>query len=467
MPSTASTPQLRTEPSATQWLSKLAARELSAHELAEHYLERVQRADARLNAVVAIDPDRVLAEADEADASRRAGDARPLLGLPVTIKDSIDVAGMTCTGGSFARVGCVPTADATVVARLRGAGAIVLAKTNVPEYSSAYETDNALFGRTVNPLDPTRTPGGSSGGEGALAGADATPLGIGTDGGGSIRVPAHYCGVFGLRPTTGRVPDTGLWPRTRAGGYMDLFCVGPLARYVEDIALTMPVISGPDGVDPFCVPAPLGDASLVDVAGLRVGVFADDPRLSVTGGTLGALVRAARLLADAGADVFEVSAPWEEDPTELFFECVAADGGAQARTDLAAAGGRHHVLMMELLAAVAARNPRASEWFAVQARVFALRRAVRALASSVDVLLCPVVAGPAPLHGEPPGGLPRSSYGEYRAFDYVHLMALGGLPAASVPVGREDGLPVGVQVAAAPWREDLVLAAAAALEARL
>jgi Asp-tRNA(Asn)/Glu-tRNA(Gln) amidotransferase A subunit family amidase len=445
----------------------MAARELSAHELAEHYLERVQRADERLNAVVAIDPERVLAEADDADAARRAGDTRPLLGLPVTIKDSIDVAGMTCTGGSYARVGCVPSVDATVVARLRDAGAIVLAKTNVPEYSSAYETDNSLFGRTVHPLDSSRTPGGSSGGEGALAGADATPLGIGTDGGGSIRVPAHYCGVFGLRPTVGRVPDTGLWPRTRSSGYMDLFCVGPLARYVEDIALVMPLITGPDGVDPFCVPAPLGDPRSVDVSGLRVGVFADDPRLSVTGGTLCALARAARTLGDAGADVVEVSAPWDDDPTDLFFECVAADGGAQVRADLEAAGGRHHVLMMELVAAVGARSPRAQDWFEVQARVFALRRAVRALASSVDVLLCPVVAGPAPLHGEPPGGLPRASYGEYRAFDYVHLMALGGLPACSVPVGGEGGLPVGVQVAAAPWREDLVLAAAAALEARL
>ncbi len=146
---------------------------------------------------------------------------------------------------------------------------------------------------------------------------------------------------------------------------------------------------------------------------------------------------------------------------------MAADGGAQVRTDLAPAGGRHHVMMMELLAAVGARAPRASDWFEVQSRVFALRAAVRALARSVDVLLCPVVAGPAPLHGEPPGGLPRAEYGEFRAFDYVHLMALGGLPAASVPVGTEDGLPVGVQVAAAPWREDLVLAAAGALEARL
>jgi Asp-tRNA(Asn)/Glu-tRNA(Gln) amidotransferase A subunit family amidase len=443
----------------------LAAGELSARELCEHYLRRIFEVDGRLNAVVALEPGSVFAQATEADQARRAGDTRPLLGLPVTVKDSIDVAGMVCTGGSWARSAFVPAVDATVVRRLRDAGAIVLAKTNVPEYSSAYETDNAVHGRTVHPLDADRTPGGSSGGEAALAAAEATPLGIGTDGGGSLRVPAHYCGVLGLRPTVGRVPDTGTWPATRASGYMDLFCVGPIARYVEDIGLVLPVISGPDWIDPYAVPAPLGDYRAVDVRGLSVGMFADDPRLSVSSGTLACLSRAAEALGSIGMRVSEVCAPWEEDPTELFFACVAADGGEQVRADLAAAEGRHHPLMTGLLDAVGSVRFGAAEWFGVQRRVFALRAAVRALAASVDVLLCPVVAGPAPLHGEPPGGLPVSEYGEYRGFDYVHLVALGGLPAVSVPVGREDGLPVGVQVAAAPYREDLVLAAAAALEA--
>ncbi|MHB1834065.1 MAG: amidase, partial [Solirubrobacteraceae bacterium] len=193
------------EPLASQWLSMLDRGELSARELSEHYLARIREQDPRLNAVVSLAPETVLAQADEADRARRAGETRPLLGLPVTIKDSIEVAGLPCTGGSLARAGFVPDRDATVVARLRDAGAVILAKTNVPEYSSAYETDNLVHGRTNHPLDPSRTPGGSSGGEAALAAADATPLGIGTDGGGSLRVPAHYCGVVGLRPTVGRV----------------------------------------------------------------------------------------------------------------------------------------------------------------------------------------------------------------------------------------------------------------------
>ena len=406
-----------------------------------------------------------MAAAAAADAARARGERRALLGLPVTIKDSIDVRGLPCTGGALVRAGHMPQRDATVVARLREAGAIVLAKTNVPEYSSSYETDNAVHGRTNHPLDRARTPGGSSGGEAALAAAGATPLGIGTDGGGSLRVPAHYCGVVGLRPTVGRVPDTGTWPATRAGGYMDLFCVGPIARRVEDAALVLPLIAGPDWIDPYAVPAPLGDPAAVVLDGLRVGWFADDPRLEVSPATRAALAAAAGALAAAGAAVAELGAPWEEDPTALFFDCVGADGGARMRADLGR-GGEHVPQFQALIDAVEGVHRSAAEWFEVQRRVFALRARVRALAASVDVMLCPVVAGPAPRHGEPPG--PGGASGDpYRAFDYVHLLALGGLPAASVPAGAEDGLPIGVQVAGAPFREDLVLAAAAAIERAL
>lgn len=438
---------------------------MSARELAQHHLERIDESEARLHAVVACDPDAVLAAAVAADDARGRGVRVPLLGLPVTVKDSIEAEGLPCTGGSLAREGHRPARDATVVARLREAGAIVLAKSNVPEYSSSYETDNLVHGRTNHPLDPERTPGGSSGGEAALVAAGASPLGIGTDGGGSLRVPAHYCGVVGLRPTVGRVPDTGTWPSTRASGYQDLFCVGPIARAVEDVALVLPIIAGPDGIDPYAVPAPLGPLGEVDLRGLRVGWFADDPRLAVTPGTRAALRVATEALHDAGAQVGELAAPWEEDPTGLFFACVGADGGAQLRADVRPAGGRHHPQFRALVEAVGDHVPSAGEWFAVQRRFHHERAAVRALAASVDVLLCPVVAGPAPRHGEPPGGLPTTAYGEYRAFDYVHLVALGGLPAASVPAGEEDGLPIGVQIVAGPFREDLVLAAARAIEA--
>jgi amidase len=463
MPSSSADAGPMRQPSAVEWLARMAARELSARELTEHYVERVWEADRRLNALAAFDPDGVLVAADEADAARARGDKRPLLGLPVTVKDSLEVAGLIATGGSLARADHTPNQDATVVRRLRQAGAIVLAKTNLPEYSSSYETDNLVHGRTVHPLDPERTPGGSSGGEAALAAADASPLGVGTDGGGSIRVPAHYCGVLGLRPTVGRVPMTGNWPATRASGYMDLYCAGPIARYLEDLELVLPLIVGPDGVDPYAVWVPL-TTERTDPGGLRVGWFVSLPAVNVTPGTEAAVAAAAASLADAGAAVREVKPPWKPDATELFMTAVMADGGAQARVDVAAAGGCHHRQFREFLDAASERALSASEWFAVQRDIFGLRSAVRRLFAELDILICPVAAGPAPLHGRPPAGLPQEEYGRYRAFDFVHLMAIGGLPAASVPVGSEDGLPIGVQVAGPPFREDVVLSVASLLE---
>jgi Asp-tRNA(Asn)/Glu-tRNA(Gln) amidotransferase A subunit family amidase len=451
------------QPSAVEWLARMTAGELSARELTEHYIDRVLEADVRLNAVAAIDPASVLSAAAETDRLRAAGDHRRLLGLPITVKDSLEVAGLPATGGSLARAGYVPARDATVVRRLRDAGAIVLAKTNLPEYSSSYETDNLVHGRTVHPLDPERTPGGSSGGEAALLAAGASLVGVGTDGGGSIRVPAHYCGVLGLRPSIGRVPVTGNWPATRASGYMDLYCVGPLARYTEDLELILPVIAGPDGVDPYAVPAPLASGR-PDPAGLRVGWFLDSPRVRSTPGTRAAVAAAVGSLEEAGASIRQMEPPWDPDPTDLFMTAVVADGGAQARADVAGAGGRHHPQFQSFLDAARGRTLTAEGWFGVQRDILDLRSRTRQLFSGLDILICPVVAGPAPRHGEPPAGLPREEYGRYRAFDFVHLVAIAGLPAASVPAGSEEGLPVGVQVVGPPFREDLVLAVAALLE---
>jgi amidase len=451
------------QPSAVEWLERMAAGELSARELTDHYIERVLEANERLNALAALDPEGALGAAEEADRMRARGDRRPLLGLPVTVKDSIEVAGLPATGGSLARAGYVPARDATVVRRLRDAGAIVLAKTNLPEYSSSYETDNLVHGRTVHPLDPERTPGGSSGGEAALIAAGASAVGVGTDGGGSIRVPAHYCGVLGLRPSIGRVPVTGNWPATRASGYMDLYCVGPLARYAQDLELILPVIAGPDGIDPYAVPAPLVSGRS-DPAELRVGWFLDSPRVRSTPGTRATVAAVVGSLEDAGASVRAVEPPWDPDPTDLFMTAVVADGGAQARADVADAGGRHHPQFKSFLDAAPERTLTAEGWFAVQRDILDLRTKTRQLFTALDILICPVVAGPAPRHGEPPAGLPREEYGRYRAFDFVHLVAIGGLPAASVPAGTEDGLPVGVQVVGPPFREDLVLTVASLLE---
>ena len=190
------------------------------------------------------------------------------------------MAGLPCLTGSAAREGNVPDADATVVERVKRAGAVVLAKTTVPEYMWSYETESVPHGRTLNAFDPARTSGGSSGGEAALIGGGGSLLGIGTDGGGSIRVPSHYNGIAGLRPSARLVPETGCWPASRETGMLDMACVGPMARTVADLAMTLAVIAGGDGIDPFVGPAQLGDHRGVAIAGLRVGFYARRRRLA-------------------------------------------------------------------------------------------------------------------------------------------------------------------------------------------
>jgi Asp-tRNA(Asn)/Glu-tRNA(Gln) amidotransferase A subunit family amidase len=449
------------EPSAYEWLRRLDAGELSARELVARVLARLDAASA-LNAVVARDDEAALAAADGADAARARGWRAPLLGLPVTIKDSLDVAGLPTTCGSYARAGVVPERDATVVARLRVAGAIVVAKTNVPEYTWSYETENALHGRTLHPLDPARTPGGSSGGEAALLGADASLVGIGTDGGGSIRVPSHYCGTAGLRPTAGLVPETGCWPPTRDTGYHDMSTLGPMARYVEDLELLLPVIAGPDGVDPFVHGVPLGDPGAVDVGRLHVGFYVHDGVWPVSEGTRAAVAAAAVALGERGCVVEEATPPDLSEATGLFFAAMAADGGAQARRDLEPAGGRHVEQMRRLLEDLRPLAVDASGWFALLRRLFTFRARVREFVGRYDVVLAPVTAGPAPLHGCTPGtDEPLSSYD---AFNYTHVYSAAGLPVAVVRVSEERGLPLGVQVVASAFRDHVALAAARALE---
>ena len=334
---------VRPEPSACEWLRRLDARELTSKELANYYLDRIERANPSINAVVALNPDRTLLDASKADAARARGEGGALLGLPVTIKDSIEVEGFTCAAGSVFRSECRPERDATVAARVRNAGGIVLGKTNVPEYISSFETDNVVYGRTNNPLDLSRTPGGSSGGEAAILAAEASPLGLGSDGGGSIRVPAHYCGITGIRPTVGVIPETGAWPPSRSTGSMDIHTIGPMGRFVEDLALLLLVTAGPDWQDPFCVPVAFADWRDIEVAGLRVGFYVDDPVATPTAETGAAVRLAAGALEAMGSNVTEVLAPpCVCEATELFFACAGADGGAKMRADVAAADGRHH-----------------------------------------------------------------------------------------------------------------------------
>ena len=243
---------------------------------------------------------------------------------------------------------------------------MVVAKTNVPECSCSFETDNLLIGCTLHPLDGAHTPGGSSGGEAALLGADASIAGIGTDGGGSIRAPSHFCGTVGIRPTVGRTPETGLWPPTRATGMLDMTCVGPMARHVDDLALLLGVIAGADGIDPYAVDQPLGDSRAQQVEGMRVGFYADHPRVpATTAGTREAVRAAAAALERAGAHVEEIVPPGadaELSATELFFAASGADGGAglRGRSPLPAAATTRSSRRSSATGPVPRRRPRRS-----------------------------------------------------------------------------------------------------------
>jgi Asp-tRNA(Asn)/Glu-tRNA(Gln) amidotransferase A subunit family amidase len=462
-----SRPHADPQPSAAAWLARLEGGELSARELVERTLARIEAANADLNAVTAIHPERSLAAADEADRERAAAgrgaeaSARPLLGLPVTIKDTVDVEGWPTTAGVVSARDRIAARDSTVVGRLREAGAIVVAKTNVPECSSDAETDNALFGRTDNPHDRARTPGGSSGGEAALLGADASLVGIGVDGGCSIRLPSHYCGAVGIRPGAGRVPETGLWPSTRATGMFDLSCIGPMGRYVEDLELLLGVIAGADGADPLAPPVPVPSFGPSD-ATLRVGFYTEDPHTVPTAATVEAVRRAAAAIGDAEA----IEPPPAADANDVVFGAIGADGGAHIK-EVAGDGPHTERFQAFLDEALPREVPSAVEFEAQMRRLFDLRAAIRAHLSPFDAVVCPVAPGPAPRHHEAPAEGEGGGADGYSFLNYASTYSVAGLPVAVVPAGEESGLPIGVQIVARPFRDDVALAAARRVESAL
>jgi amidase len=415
---------------ATELARLVRERGASAVEVVEAHLRRIEAVDGTLNAVVALDAERALAAAREAD--RRGGG--PLRGVPFTAKDNFEAAGLEMAIGAAERVGVVPETDATAVARLRAAGAILLGKTNCPPYGGGIETDNPVYGRTNNPYDPARTPGGSSGGEGAIVAAAGSACGIGTDSGGSIRIPAHFCGLAALKPTAGRIPVTGVIDdEGQIGALGDLRTqVGPLARSVDDLALLLEVLAGPDGRDGGVPPVPLGSAAAVDMRGLRIAAFAAYDHDEADPATAAVLDDAAAALREAGAIVED--APPPAGGHDITIEVWSSYGGSLDSLGL----------------------------YRLLRRWDAFRAEMLAFGEGHDVLLSPVMAGPAPPHGALAGhtGVDPTS------FTTPH--SLTGWPAATVRCGSSPaGLPIGMQVVAHPWRDDVALAVAGALERAL
>ncbi|HKJ52786.1 MAG TPA: amidase, partial [Gammaproteobacteria bacterium] len=287
--------------SACRLAQAIRAGELGSREAVEACLARIDAVNPAINAVVQLVAERARAEADERDREVSAGRFRgPLHGVPFTVKDSFDTAGILSTGGTLGRKDYLPSDDAPVVARLRAAGAVLLGKTNTPELTFSAETNNLIYGRSNNPFDLERSPGGSSGASAAIVACGGAALELGSDTGGSVREPAHLCGITGIKPTSGRTPRSGhIVPH--AGGVLDsLTQIGPMARRVEDLALALPLICGPDGCDPAVVPVPMGDPQAVDLTALRIAWYDDNGIVTPHDDIRRVVVETARALQESG-----------------------------------------------------------------------------------------------------------------------------------------------------------------------
>jgi amidase len=456
--------------SACEMAAMVRARNVSPRELAEAHLAQIERVNPVINAFVDVDAERVRKAAGDAEAAAMKNEMRgPLHGVPLTIKSSIDVAGLRCEAGSRLRSGYVAAKDAPLVSRLKSAGAIILGNTNTPEFLMAYETDNLIQGRTNNPWDPARTPGGSSGGESAAIAACCSAAGVGSDGGGSIRIPAHFTGICGLKPTPGRIPATGHFPSC-TGALAQLGVVGPMARTVEDLRMMFEVMAGPDIGDPSAAPVPLRRINEDDVRKLRIGYFEDNGRTAVTPETRAAVATAARALSEGGFRVVPFRPAGLTRARELWWTLFGPGVAAAFASMLASREAELSPLFREYLGRVRASPPLTLQTLMnTLAERDTLRAEVLAQMQQIPVLLCPVCAIPAFRHGEREWevGGQRVAYldADCDVMTYTQWWNLLGFPAVAVPVGHSpEGLPIGVQVVGRPWEEEEILAVARTIE---
>src|SRR6202162_4528660 len=456
--------------SAREIAGQIRRRVVSPMEVARAHLDRIERLNPKLNAFVDYKPEAVLAQAREAEKAilRRDKDKDklgPLHGVPLSIKSAIDVAGHRCEAGTRLRAGYIAAEDAPLVARLRAAGAVILGVTNTPELLMAWETDNLLYGRTNSPWDLSRTPGGSSGGEAAAIAAGMSAGGVGSDGGGSIRVPAHFSGICGLKPTPGRIPATGHFP-VSAGPFALLGVVGPMARTAADLKLLFEVMQGPDDGDPSAAPVPVRWPEKADLKRNRIGYFEDDGRTPVTAETRAAVRTAAEALRRAGFQVDPFRPEGLERARQLWWKIFGVAGGMLLRPMMEGHESEVSPLLSQFRDWVGAEPSHSGEslldtWVQrdlVRMEIFAQMR-------DYLVLLCPAAAIPAFRHGERSWQVEGKTVQYLDAWSYTEWFNLLGTPAVVVPMGKSaEGLPIGVQIVARPWEEEIVLSVAAGLE---
>jgi amidase len=452
-----------TKESLTTLVESIRSGMISPVEIVEAYLGRIEKINPKLNAIVTIAPD-ALERAKQAETAITRGNALgPLHGMPLTIKDTIETAGLRTTSGSAMRAGFTPERDAPAVARLKAAGAIVLGKTNAAEMAMDYTADNPVFGRTNNPYDLALTPGGSSGGEGAAIASCMSPAGIGSDLAGSIRIPTHFCGVVGLKPTVGRVDGTGQFPPA-IGPYSLGAVIGPMARSVSDVRLLFNVLAGNEMSTSFIT----GDARSF-LHGWRVACYTNDGVAPVSNETRSAVETAAEALAGAGLVIEHRRPPGVERGHDLWLKLFSRASVVQLRNVYSGheeKGG--DFVRWRLATADDSPTPSLDEYISSWLERDRLRAELVDWMADTSVIIAPVGAVPAYQHDMHKVTVGNYTMSTFRAFSYSQTFNVFDLPVVVVPAGRSsEGLPIGVQIVGRPFAEDAVLAAATIIEATL
>ncbi len=433
----------------------LASGEISSAELVAAHLERIERVQPKINAFVSV-------FAEQAMAESRAPRPGPLSGIPVTIKDSFDIAGQPTLCGSIFRRGHVATQDSTSVARLRAAGAIILGKTNTPEFLAMYETDNHIYGRTNNPWNLERTAGGSSGGESAAIAAGCSAGGIGSDGGGSVRLPAHFCGLAGLKPTPGRMPATGHWPQIQHPGGL-LGVGGPLARTAQDVKILFDVMQGYDPADPFSLPMPISPQTS---QGGRVGVMERFLNVPVQPAIRRAVQQAAKLIARLGNPVEEFKPKGLERAPNVWSFFFSELAVPFTRELIAGRESEAHWSGTEFYNLLKDKpEPTGRQVVEMLGERDAIRSHMLAQMADVPMLVMPACGVTAFPHRQRRYATEGKDIGLFQAMMPLTWINLVGFPAVTVPFTMdEEGLPVGIQLVGRPWEEERILDLAIRLE---
>ena len=449
----------------TELAAKIRQKELSPVEVVQAHLDRIAQLNPTLNAIVffADDPLELARQAEA--AVMRGDDLGPLHGVPYTLKDCIETAGMRMSLGSKVYDGYISQQDAEVYTRLKGAGGILLGKTNMPEFALWWETDNDIFGITRNPWNLDRTAGGSSGGEAAAIAAGLSPFGLGTDLGGSIRAPASLCGVVGIKPTLGRIPYTGIQPQT----ILRAIHVGPIARTVGDVALGMSILAGADDVDLFTPPVPVPDYAPLDVdlSGLKVG-WSPTTGVPVEPEVQRSVTEAAAALGESGLDVAPVEIPALTGNNSSAISTVIYTMEARRYSAPTIAGRESELTELFRARFVDGSTFTVDEYLNATEEWERLRLAVKEYFSRYDIFLCPTVPMPAFPHRQNEFHIECRNLAGRHTLRITLPWDLTGSPAISVPFCfSSDGMPIGVQVVGRHFEELKLLQVARKLEAAM